>query len=196
MNERERGGARGEGRERENERESYFSPTQVIAILAFSITAGFTNSNNDNSLSCLSTDNATRTVRLTFRYPFRGEDFRASYSPNATSNSSSCGRAGGFENKGFSNMAEFFVVMGVFTFLYCLVALPVYVIFITPKMPFAKWIIVAVSYTLFVFVRIKPDYQYTHTHTVFGSLIIVFFISNSTYYFKIVIPQSFLVVSS
>ena len=35
--------------------------------------------------------------------------------------------------------------MGVLTFLYCLGALVIYVIFINPELPFAKWIIIAVS---------------------------------------------------
>ena len=41
--------------------------------------------------------------------------------------------------------AEFFVAMGVLTMLYVIFALLVYVLFITPELFLAKWLVVGVS---------------------------------------------------
>ena len=127
-------------------------PSQIISILAFSITVGFTGGINDNSLSCNTTsNNASVGVELGFSYPFRENDFRAQYQPseevilNISNNTVSCGRAEGFRSKNFAGFAQYFVAMGVLTFLYCLGILLVYVIFINPDLPFAKWLIAFVS---------------------------------------------------
>ena len=64
---------------------------------------------------------------------------------NITRDVSSCQSSRGFENRSFAGFAQFFVAVGVFSFLYCLGILFVYVMFINPKLPFAKWILVFVS---------------------------------------------------
>ena len=124
---------------------------QVISILTFSLTAGFTDGPNNNSLSCTAADNVSREVQLEFSYPFQADNFRAVYSPfdsflaNVTANFSSCREDNGFDTRSFAGFAQFFVAMGVLSFLYCLGILFVYVLFINPKLPFAKWIILFVS---------------------------------------------------
>lgn len=65
---------------------------------------------------------------------------------------SSCGRNDGFDTRSFAGFAQFFVAMGVLTFLYCIGIVIVYVLFINPKLPFAKWLLVFVSFFCFFFV--------------------------------------------
>jgi hypothetical protein len=138
----------------------------IISILAFSITVGFTGGINDNSLSCNTTsNNASVGVELGFSYPFRESDFRAQYQPseevilNISNNTVSCGRAEGFRSKNFAGFAQYFVAMGVLSFLYCLGILLVYVIFINPDLPFAKWLIAFdfIASILFAFVYLLAD---------------------------------------
>ena len=131
------------------------TPPQIISILAFSITAGFTNSPNNNSLTCTTNDNVSRELNLEFNYPFRAQNFKAVYIPfddfieKVTRNESSCRVTSGFDTRSFAGFAQFFVAMGVLSFLYCLGILCIYVLFINPQLPFAKWIIVFVSFPHF-----------------------------------------------
>ena len=128
---------------------------QIISILTFSITAGFTNVPNNNSLSCTTSDNVSREVSLEFNYPFRAQNFKAVYTPfdefiaNVLRNESSCQQTSGFDTRSFAGFAQYFVAMGVLSFLYCLGILFVYVLFINPQLSFAKWIILFVSYFRF-----------------------------------------------
>lgn len=134
---------------------SFLPPSlyQIISILAFSITAGFTDGPNDNSLSCtVNNASSSREVKLEFEYPFQSDDFRAVYKPNdtfiadLTRNTLSCGTSRGFKNRSFSGLAQFFVAMCVFSFLYCLGIVFVYVFFVTTEFPLLKWILIFVSF--------------------------------------------------
>lgn len=50
-----------------------------------------------------------------------------------------------FTNAAFSSSAQFFVALGVLTMLYVLGAILVYMLFITPELFMAKWIVIGVS---------------------------------------------------
>ncbi|CAI8014674.1 Synaptophysin [Geodia barretti] len=137
----------------------------IISILTFSITAGFTNVPNNNSLSCTTSDNVSREVSLEFNYPFRAQNFKAVYIPfdefiaNVSRNESSCQQTSGFDTRSFAGFAQYFVAMGVLSFLYCLGILFVYILFINPQLSFAKWIILFdfVASFLFAFLYLLAD---------------------------------------
>lgn len=141
----------------------------IISILAFSITAGYTDGPNDNSLSCVSANNVSHEVKLEFVYPFQANNFKAVYSPNdefianSTRNTSSCGTRTGFKNRSFSGLAQFFVAMGIFSFLYCLGIVFVYVLFVTQEFPFVKWILIFdfIASIVFAFLLLLADIMWS-----------------------------------
>lgn len=120
---------------------------QVIALLAFSITAGFNSIGpNDNRVDCLGFSNNNVTLdraSINFGYPYSG--FVVTFSPQQPPNATQpfCQVPPGRQL--FSTSAEFFVAMGVLSMVYVIVALIVYILFITPDLVLAKWLVIGVS---------------------------------------------------
>ncbi len=112
----------------------------MIALLAFSTTAGFNSTGSDNDVSCdTNGTNISRRAILEFEYPYGDDDFSIRYS----SPDFSCRES--FDSGAFSGSAQYFVGMGVLTMLYVIVVIPVYMLFITPDLFLAKWLVVGVS---------------------------------------------------
>jgi len=132
---------------------SPFAP-QVIALLAFSITAGFnTIGPNDNRVDCFGFSNNNVTldrVSINFGYPYSG--FVVTFSPQQPPNATQpiCQVPPGRQL--FSSSAEFFVAMGVLSMVYVIVALIVYILFITPDLVLAKWLVIGVSWGLMTWI--------------------------------------------
>ena len=81
---------------------------------------------------------------------------------NVTRATPSCQENDGFETRSYAGFAQYFVAVGVLSFLYCLAILFVYVMFINPNLPFAKWIILFVGLQAFYVVdttAIPPLYS-------------------------------------
>lgn len=119
----------------------------IVALLAFSITAGFSSGSQSNSLGCLGNVNITNstptnfTSYITFGYPYSSGNYRINTEPAENiSDISRCG--GGFRNLPLSSSAQFFVAMGVLTMIYVIGALLVYMLFITPDLFMAKWLVI------------------------------------------------------
>ena len=81
------------------------------------------------------------TAIVTFDYPYRDDDFKIRFETD--NNNIDCDRS--FDSGTFSGSAEYFVAMGVFTMLYVIVAILVYIFFITPELFLAKWLVIGVS---------------------------------------------------
>ena len=123
----------------------------MLSIITFSLTAGF--SSSDNTEQCTAIEDGrtyTVTIRLEFQYSFHKERFDISY-PSDISNTSSNGT---FEeiscssnfDKNYNGGAEFFVAMGILSMLYCLLSLPVYMVFVNDQWSYGKIIANFVSY--------------------------------------------------
>lgn len=94
---------------------------QVLAILAFSLTAGFTVENKFVcDLTVNQTANETTSFTLKSSYPYDEYDLKSSNN-SLTKNHVNL-------NKHYSSGAEFFVAWGVLSMIYCLVAIPVYML--------------------------------------------------------------------
>ena len=132
---------------------SYNSPLlrpQFIALLAFAITAGFNSGSTNNSLTCLgnntnTTASSNLTAYMTFSYPYTGDNF--DLMPESVDNMTICTMAPStrFGTPVLSTSAQFFVAMGVLTMLYVVGAVLVYLMFITPDLFLAKWLVIGVS---------------------------------------------------
>jgi len=113
----------------------------VLSIITFSLTAGFSSSDNTEQCTSIAADdgrNYTVTIRLEFKYSFHRESFEIFYplnNSNGTSNGFSCNS--GFD-KNYNGGAEFFVAMGILSMLYCLFSLPVYMVFINDQWSYGK----------------------------------------------------------
>ena len=115
-----------------------------MSIITFSLTAGFSSSDNTEQCTANGEDgsNYTVTIRLEFEYSFHREHFEIIY-PADTSNASSNGTSeeiscnSGFD-KNYNGGAEFFVAMGILSMLYCLFSLPVYMVFINDQWSYGK----------------------------------------------------------
>ena len=126
---------------------------QFVALLAFAITAGFNSGATSNSITCVGRDslNNTRnfTAYATFGYPYSAGSFNITPAPNqnlSNININACMVANsGYTTQVFSTSAEFYVAMGVVTMLYVVGALLIYMLFITPDLFMAKWLVIGVS---------------------------------------------------
>ena len=122
---------------------------QVIALLAFSITAGFSSGSTNNSMTCLGGNNQNNTVYITFSYPYSSGSFaftpqEGTPGPNTTLDM--CTQATQFSTRAFSSSAQFFVALGVLTMIYVIAALLIYMMFIIPDLFIAKWLVIGVSW--------------------------------------------------
>ena len=127
-------------------------PLQLIAILAFSTTAGFSSSGGNNTITCLSpSQNRTYTATVTYQYPYDGDNFNIIPAPNdefimnRTTMTSECQPSKIFSRQIFYGSAQYYVAMGVFTMLYVIGALVIYIVFITPDLFMAKYLVIVVS---------------------------------------------------
>ena len=122
---------------------------QFIAILAFSVTAGFSSSGTNNTITCQGTppnnslDNYTATI--TYQYPYDGDNFQINPTPNLVNVTVQCRQDRVFSRQIFYSSAQYYVAMGVFTMLYVIGALIIYVVFITPDLFMAKYLVIVVS---------------------------------------------------
>ena len=122
--------------------------TQLIALLAFATTAGFNSSSTGNSVSCLGVNNTNYTGYMTFGYPFSSGSYNIHFSPmnGFTMNNTNCSSIpSSFSQLALAGSAQFFVAMGILTILYVIGAVLVYLLFITPKLFMAKWLVIGVS---------------------------------------------------
>ena len=132
-------------------------PLQLIAILAFSTTEGFSSSGGNNTISCRnSTQNRTYTATVTYQYPYDGDNFNIIPAPNdefiMNRTTSEC-RTSIFSRQIFYGSAQYYVAMGVFTMLYVIGALVIYIVFITPDLFMAKYLVIVVSLSLSKYYR-------------------------------------------
>ena len=95
--------------------------------------------------SCTNTTNFNVTVFASFQYPYDVSSFRYNYPDGPPSTTLCTGPIAGAGNHALSGSCQFFVGMGVLTFLYCLVILPVYVFVYTIKLDFSKYVAIVVS---------------------------------------------------
>ena len=126
--------------------------TQFIAILAFATTAGFQSSTSNNTLTCTSSNVSTNyTASVSYVYPYDGDNFRMVISPEddfiTNRSTSACDTSSNiiFSRQTFYGSAQFYVAMGVFTMLYVIGALIIYILFITPELFMAKYLVIVVS---------------------------------------------------
>ncbi|XP_064400768.1 synaptophysin-like protein 1 [Halichondria panicea] len=116
-----------------------------VALLAFALTAGFHSSGDSNSVTCTSNQtglpNYTAAVDFTYPYTINSYSARVLTSDNFTNNNTQC-RGAGSMNVLLASSAQFFVAMGVLTMIYAGGAIVVYMLFITPELYLAKWIVI------------------------------------------------------
>ena len=113
---------------------------QIIALLAFTTTVGFSSSSS-NRVDCMGFNATKRTAIITFSYPYIPGDFRATYIPDDNFIQAKC--TASFSHKTFSSSAQYFVGMGVLSMLYNIAAIIIYILFVTPKL---WWLILGVSF--------------------------------------------------
>ena len=117
----------------------------MVALLAFSITAGFNAVPGDNRVTCLGFSNnnlSLDSASINFGYPYDGFSFTFNPPhPNASQPICQVSR----NRAPFSSSAQFFVALGVLSMFYVIAALIVYILFITPDLVWAKWLVIAVS---------------------------------------------------
>ena len=99
-----------------------FTPRQILAILAFSLTAGFT---VENSFMC-SADGINTTFTVESSYPY--DEIKVT-SRVSLENGTQTNTIRGKPDNDHSAAAEFFVAWGVLSMIYCLVAILVYMVF-------------------------------------------------------------------
>ena len=95
---------------------------QVLAILAFSLTAGFS---AEDQFTCKLTgdlSNTTVTVTLKASYPYREFDYSSAQDGDTQIEGSQD------LDGNYSSGAEFFVAWGVLSMIYCLVAILIYML--------------------------------------------------------------------
>ena len=95
---------------------------QVLAILAFSLTAGFSVENQFNCDIDVDGTIENFTITLKSSYPYREYDFSSSEDGNKQID------RGQDLDRHYSSGAEFFVAWGVLSMIYCLVAIPMYML--------------------------------------------------------------------
>ena len=88
--------------------------------------------------------NSTRRVVASYAYPFRMSSFSFQYI-NISQTSINCVRDTLNPDRPLSGAAEFFMALTVFSFVYTIVMVPVYVFFYTPKVNYSKNAAILVS---------------------------------------------------
>jgi len=81
---------------------------------------------------------------MTFSYPYAASSYNLRVEPSGIFNSTDCTSAFSFSTSPLSSSAQFFVAMGVLSMIYVVGALLVYVLFITPELFMAKWLVLGV----------------------------------------------------
>ena len=107
---------------------------KVLAILTFSLTADYSPSASRNSIQCNGLS-----LSIGASYPYDSSSF--SFSSN--SSNVTCK----FSTEAFSGSAQYFVGMGVLTFLYLVLAVAAYVLLVNTLFAYAHYILIAVSKT-------------------------------------------------
>lgn len=120
---------------------------QVVALLAFSTTAGFRTISDDNRINCRSSiyNNTEYHAVLHFQYPFAEQDFRFTYLPSTPPNFTEAGCPQSMPFQRFSGRSGYFVAMGVLSMIYVIAAIIVYMLFLIPDLFLVKWLVVGVS---------------------------------------------------
>ena len=120
---------------------------QVVALLAFSTTAGFSTISDDNRVNCRSSiyNNTEYQAVLHFEYPFTEQNFRFTYLPSAPPNATEAGCPQSMPFRRFSGRSGYFVAMGVLSMIYVIAAIVVYMLFLIPELFLVKWLVVGVS---------------------------------------------------
>ena len=123
---------------------------QVVALLAFSTTAGFRTISDDNRINCRSSifNNTEYHAVLHFQYPFTEQDFRYTYLPSTPPNFTEAGCPQSMPFQRFSGRSGYFVAMGVLSMIYVIAAIIVYMLFLIPDLFLVKWLVVGVSWML------------------------------------------------
>ena len=107
---------------------------KVLAILTFSLTADYSPSASRNSIQC---NNVSLSIGASYPYD------SSSFSFSSNSSNVTCK----FSTEAFSGSAQYFVGMGVLTFLYLVLAVAAYVLLVNTLFAYAHYILIAVSKT-------------------------------------------------
>ena len=123
---------------------------QVVALLAFSTTAGFrTLGPDDNRVNCMGFNNTPYRAVLNFRYPMDSQDFFFTYSPSPPPNATENGCPQSMPFQAFNGRSGYFVAMGVLSMIYVIAAIVVYMLFLIPDLFIVKWLVIGVSKKLY-----------------------------------------------
>lgn len=92
----------------------------MLAILAFSLTAGFS---VEDQFTCVDPDDNSSTITFTLKssYPYREYEYSSSQAGDRQQDNLDL-------DGHYSSGAEFFVAWGVLSMIYCLVAIPIYML--------------------------------------------------------------------
>ena len=119
---------------------------KVLAILTFSLTADYSPSASRNSIQCNGLS-----LSIGASYPYDSSSF--SFSSNSSNVTCT------FSTKAFSGSAQYFVGMGVLTFLYLVLAVAAYVLLVNTLFAYAHYILIAVRHS-------ACTHAETYTHSV------------------------------
>eukprot|EP00731_Ephydatia_muelleri_P000408 Em0001g408a len=110
----------------------------VLAILTFSLTADYSPSASRNSIQCNGLS-----LSIGASYPYDSSSF--SFSSNSSNVTCT------FSTEAFSGSAQYFVGMGVLTFLYLVLAVAAYVLLVNTLFAYAHYILIADLFISFAF---------------------------------------------